>query len=372
MSLLPLFTPLTVRGVTFRNRVMLAPMCQYRAVDGLPTRWHRSHHGRMALGGLGGALFEATAVLAQGRITPGCLGLWSDAHAEALREMVAAYHDEGTMVGIQLAHAGRKASATTPFEGAQPLPADDARAWVSVAPSALAFGPNWQVPHELSEAEIAAIIAAFAAAGRRAVAAGFDFVEIHAAHGYLINSFTSPIANHRSDGWGGEHRFRFATEIARSLRAALPDTMPIFCRISQEDGVEGGITLADSVALAAALKVAGVDVIDCSSGGISGPSGGGSAPPAPGYLVPGAARIRAEAGVATMAVGLIMDGPLANRIIADGSADLVAVGRELLADPAFVHRAATTLGHPDPHGLLPEGLGFWLKRRRWQDQGTAA
>lgn len=365
MTDIPLFTPLTLRGVTFRNRVLLAPMCQYRAIDGLPGRWHRSHHGRLALSGLGGALFEATAVLPEGRITPGCLGLWSDAHAEALRVLVASYHDEGTMVGIQLAHAGRKASAATPFDGARPLPADDARAWVSVAPSAIAFGPDWQVPHELDEAEIRAIIAAFAAAGRRAMAAGFDFVEIHAAHGYLINSFCSPISNQRADDWGGAHRHRFATEIARALRAALPDTMPIFCRISQEDGVDGGITLADSVALAAALHAEGVDVIDCSSGGISGPSGGGSAPPAAGYLVPGAARIRSEAGVATMAVGLIMDGALANRIIADGQADLVAVGRELLADPAFVHRAAVALGHPDPYDLLPEGLGFWLKRRRW-------
>lgn len=367
MTDIPLFTPLTIRGVTFRNRVVLAPMCQYRAVNGLPTRWHRSHHGRLALSGLGAAIFEATAVLPEGRITPGCLGIWSDAHADALTDMVAAYHDEGTKVGIQLAHAGRKASAATPFDGAQPLPSGDANAWTSVAPSALAFGPNWQTPHELTEAEILAIIAAFGAAGRRAVAAGFDFVEIHAAHGYLINSFTSPVANQRTDSWGGANRFRFATEIARALRAALPATMPIFCRISQEDGVDGGITLADSVALAAALKAEGVDVIDCSSGGISGPSGGGSAPPKPGYLVPGAARIRAEASVATMAVGLIMDGVLANRIIADAQADLVAVGRELLADSAFVHRAAIALGHPDPHGVLPQGLGFWLQRRRWQD-----
>ncbi len=365
MTGIPLFSPLDVRGVTFRNRVVLAPMCQYRAVDGLPGRWHRSHHGRLALSGLGGAIFEATAVTPQGRITPGCLGLWSDAHAEALKDLVAAYHDEGTMVGIQLAHAGRKASAATPFDGAQPLPDEDPAAWSSVAPSAIPFGPNWQTPQELTEAQIWEIIAAFAAAGRRAVAAGFDFVEIHGAHGYLINSFTSPVSNHRSDKWGGKHRFRFATEIAKALRAAVPDTMPIFCRISLEDGVEGGVMLDDSVALASALKAEGVDVIDCSSGGISGPSGGGSAPPRPGYLVPGATCIRGEADMMTMAVGLIMDGELANRIISEGRADLVAVGRELLADSAFVHRAAVALDHPDPHALLPEGLGFWLKRRRW-------
>lgn len=365
MSDLALFTPLTIRGVTFRNRVVLAPMCQYRAVDGQATRWHRSHHGRMALGGLGGALLEATAVTAEGRITPGCLGIWSDAQLPGLTELVAIYHDEGVPVGVQLAHAGRKAAAATPFEGAQPLPEGDPQFWRSVAPSALAFGANWQTPEALDADGIATTIAAFAAAARRAVTAGFDFVEIHGAHGYLINSFVSPLSNRRDDDWGGDNRFRFAVEVARAIRAAVPESMPVFYRTSAVDGVEGGITIADTVALARALKGAGVDVVDCSTGGVLGPSGVASMPPAPGYLVPYAAEVRRDAGIATMAVGLIMDGPLAERVIAEGSADLVAIGRELLADPAFVHRAAIVLGHPHPHKLLPQGLGFWLERRKF-------
>lgn len=365
MTLPALFTPLTVRGVTFRNRVMLAPMCQYRAEEGVAGRWHRSHHGRMALGGLGGALTEATAVTRDGRITPGCLGIWSDEHLPGLSEIVAIYHDQGTPVGIQLAHAGRKASAATPFDGAQPFPADDARAWTTVAPSAIAFGPNWPVPHALDEVELAAIIDAFAAAGRRAVAAGFDFVEIHGAHGYLINSFVSPISNRRSDGWGGEHRFRLAVAIAERLRGELPDTMPIFYRTSAVDGVERGITIEDTVELARVLKAAGVDVVDCSTGGVAGPSGVSSGPPAPGYLVPFAARVRRDAGIASMAVGLIVTPELADRIIDEGQADLVAIGRELLADSAFVHRAALALGLENPHRVLPEGLSFWLERRRF-------
>jgi 2,4-dienoyl-CoA reductase-like NADH-dependent reductase (Old Yellow Enzyme family) len=366
MADIPLFTPLTVRGVTFRNRVILSPMCQYRAVDGHAGRWHRSHHGRLALGGLGGALLEATAVLPEGRITPACLGIWSDDHLPGLAEIVAAYHDEGTKVGIQLAHAGRKASAATPFEGAQPLPADDPRSWHSVAPSAIAFGAGWQVPQALDAAGIARVIEAFADAARRAVAAGFDFVEIHGAHGYLINSFVSPISNTRDDDWGGANRFRLAIEVARAIRAAVPEAMPIFYRLSSVDGVPGGMEIGDNVALARELRAAGVDVVDCSTGGVLGPSGVASRPPSPGYLVPYADQIGQEAGIKTMAVGLIMDGTLANAIIAQGQADLVAVGRQLLADANFVTRAALELGHPDPNGTLPEGLGFWLQRRKFE------
>lgn len=364
MADIALFTPLTIRGVTFRNRVVLAPMCQYRAVAGQAQRWHRSHHGRMALGGLGGALLEATAVAPEGRITPGCLGIWDDAQLPGLSELVAIYHDEGVPVGIQLAHAGRKAAAATPFAGAQPLAPDDPAWWQGLAPSAIAFGPGWQTPRALDRDGIMAVIGQFAAAARRAMAAGFDFVEIHGAHGYLINSFTSPISNARSDAWGGGNRFRLAVEVTRAVRAAVGEDVPLFFRTSCVDGVDGGITMADTVALARALKEAGADVIDCSTGGVLGPSGVAHVAPAPGYLAPFAQQVRREAGIASMAVGLIMDGPLANRIIADGQADLVAVGRQLLADPAFVHRAAHELGHPSPHRLLPQGLGFWLERRR--------
>jgi 2,4-dienoyl-CoA reductase-like NADH-dependent reductase (Old Yellow Enzyme family) len=359
-----LFTPLSVRGVTFRNRIILSPMCQYRAVDGQAVRWHRSHHGRLALAGLGGAIIEATAVVPEGRITPGCLGIWTDAQLPGLTEITAIYRDQGVPVGIQLAHAGRKASAATPYDGAQPLPADHPQAWASVAPSAIPFGANWQTPRALDEAGIQAVIARFAEAADRAVRAGFDFIEIHGAHGYLINSFVSPLSNTRDDGWGGGQRFRLALEIARAIRAAIPASMPLFYRTSAVDGVDGGITMADTVALARALNVEGVDVIDCSSGGVLGPSGTG-ARPAPGYLVPYAARVRGEAQVASMAVGLIMDGAQANDIIASGRADLVAVGRELLADASFVYRAARDLGLEHPARVLPEGLGFWLERRKW-------
>jgi len=365
MTDIALFQPLTVRGVTFRNRVVLAPMCQYRAIDGIAQRWHRSHHGRMALGGLGGALLEATAVAPEGRITPGCLGIWDDAQLPGLKELVAIYHDEGVPVGIQLAHAGRKAAAATPFDGAQPLGPDDPRWWQSLAPSDIAFGPGWQVPRALDARGIAAVIGQFADAARRAMAAGFDFVEVHGAHGYLINSFTSPISNRRGDDWGGDQRFRLAVEVTRAVRGAVGDAVPVLFRTSSVDGVDGGITIADTVALAAALKAAGADVIDCSTGGVLGPSGVAGVPPSPGYLAPYAEQVRRAAGIATMAVGLIMDGALANRIVADGQADLVAVGRQLLADPAFVLRAAQALGHPAPHRLLPQGLGFWLERRRF-------
>ena len=360
-----LFTPFALRGVTFRNRVIVSPMCQYRAQDGHAKRWHRSHHGRLALGGVGGAILEATAVTETGRITPGCLGIWSDDHIAGLAEIAAIYHDMATPVGIQLSHAGRKASAATPFEGAQPLPDDDPRSWASLAPSAIAFGPNWQVPHALDDAEIAGIIDAFAAAAHRAVAAGFDFVEIHGAHGYLINSFVSPISNQRSDSWGGGNRFALPLAIVRRLRAELPPTMPIFYRASAIDGVAGGVTIADTVALACQLRDSGVDLVDCSSGGVSGPSGVGDRPPAPGYMVNFATEVRRGAGIASMAVGLIMTPELANAVIADDSADLVAVGRELLADSNFVHRCALALGLEQPHRVLPPGLSFWLERRRY-------
>lgn len=362
-----LFEPFDLRQVTFRNRVILAPMCQYVAEEGHATRWHRAHHGRFALGGVGGAVLEATAVTRDGRITPGCLGIWSDAHVEGLAEIVALYHDQSIPVGVQLAHAGRKASAAVPWDGAQPLPATDPRAWQSVAPSAIAFGEAWQVPRPLDDDGIEAIIDAFVAAGRRAVAAGFDFVEIHGAHGYLVNNFVSPIGNRRNDKWGGDQdgRFRFPLEIARRLRAALPEGMPIFYRASAVDGVPGGVTIEDTVALARALKAAGVDVIDCSSGGIASSSGLADRRPAPGYLVPYARQIRAEAEIATMAVGLIMTPEQAEAVIASGDADLVAIGRELLADSNFVHRAAQALGVAQPHRVLPPNYAFYLERRRY-------
>lgn len=362
-----LFQPFTIRSVTFPNRIIVSPMCQYAADEGHVGRWHRAHHSRFSLGGVGGALVEATAVQRDGRITPGCLGIWDDMHVEGLTKIVSLYRDQHIPVGIQLAHAGRKASAAVPSEGAQPLPVDDPRAWASVAPSALPFGEKWQTPKALDETGIATVIAAFAEAAKRALAAGFDFIEIHGAHGYLINSFVSPISNQRTDDWGGDQdrRFRLAIEVARAIRAVVPGNMPLFYRTSSVDGVASGIEIEDNVVLARMLKAEGVDLIDCSSGGIASASGIAGSRPSPGYLVPYAAQIRSEAKIATMAVGLITTPEMAEAIVANGDADLVAMGRELLADSNFAHRAAVALGLEHPHRVLPEPFSFYLERRRF-------
>ena len=361
----PLFTPFTLKGVTFRNRIIVSPMCQYAAVDGHVGGWHRAHHGRFALSGVGGALVESTGVSAQGRITPGCLGIYDDAHVEGLAAIVGIYRDQKVPIGIQLSHAGRKASADVPLAGAAPFAADDPRAWETVAPSAIPLVDGWPTPRALTEAEVETVVDAFERAARRAVTAGFDFVEIHGAHGYLLNSFFSPFSNRRSDGWGGDEagRMRLPLEVARRIRAAIPASMPLFYRLSAVDGIEGGLGIEDNVRLSAALREAGVDLIDCSSGGIAGASGGSTVKPGPGYLVPFAERIRREAHVPTMAVGLIFDPEQANAIITERRADLVAMGRQLLVEPTFPHRAAVVLGHPDPNGVLPDAYSFFLRRR---------
>jgi 2,4-dienoyl-CoA reductase-like NADH-dependent reductase (Old Yellow Enzyme family) len=362
-----LFEPYTVRSVTFRNRLLVTPMCQYVASDGHARLWHLAHHGRFSLSGIGGAIVEASAVTRDGRITPGCLGIYAQSHVAGLREIVALYHDQKTPVGIQLAHAGRKASAAVPLEGAAPLVrSDPAQAWEAVAPSSIAMMEGWPTPRALPHGEIEALIGAFAAAATRARSAAFDFVEIHGAHGYLINSFFSPLANHRTDQWGGslENRMRFALAVARAVRKALPQTMPLFFRTSSVDGIEGGVTIEETIALARELKLCGVDVIDCSTGGIVGASGRALVPPSPGYLVPYAHRVRHEAQIATMAVGLIVTGKQAEEAVAGGSADLVAIGRQLLEDPNFPYHAARELGHPRPLDVLPSSYAFFLERRR--------
>lgn len=362
-----LFTPFTLRRVEFPNRIIVSAMCQYSADDGFVNDWHRAHHGRFALGGVGGAILEASGVTRTGRITPGCLGIYLDEHIKGLTSVVDIYHAQGVPVGIQLAHAGRKASAATPANGAAPLSNGFAeQAWEAVAPSAVALGENWPVPHALSTQEVQDLVAAFAAAAKRALRAGFDFVEIHGAHGYLIHSFLSELSNHRDDEWGGdfEARMRFPLAVTRAVRDVLPPDFPVFYRTSSEDGVEGGVTLENTVMLAAALKEAGVDILDCSSGGITGASGRASVPPSPGYLVPYAHKVRVEADMPSMAVGLITEPEQANRVIAEGKADLVAMARGLLADPNFAYRAACALKHPEPYSVLPQNYALFLKR--WQ------
>ena len=363
-----LFTPFSLRGVTFRNRIVVSPMCQYQAADGYVNDWHRAHHSRFALGGVGGAIVEASGVTREGRITPGCLGIYLDDHVAGLASVVDIYRRQGIPVGIQLAHAGRKASAATPANGAAPLVNGYAeQAWEAVAPSAIPLTADWPVPRELTTDEVSALVEDFAVAARRAVRAGFDFVEIHGAHGYLLHSFLTTLSNHRDDGWGGEDfedRMRFPLAVARAVRAAVPADVPVLYRTSSEDGIDGGVTIEQTVVLARALRDNGVDLLDCSSGGITGASGRASVPPSPGYLVPYARRVRGEADVATMAVGLITDPQQANDVIESGAADLVAMARGLLADPNFAYRAAAALGHPEPWSVLPDNYALFLKRWR--------
>ena len=367
-SLPALFTPFSLRSVRFRNRLFVTPMCQYIADDGHAVRWHRAHHGRFSLSGVGGAMVESTGVTREGRITPGCLGIYLDSHVEGLREITSLYHEQGVAVGIQLSHAGRKASAAVPLKGAAPLvDGYPDEAWEALAPSAIPMTDGWPTPRAMTEADIRATIEAFAVAARRAVDAGFDLVEIHGAHGYLVNSFFSPLANRRDDDWGGdplENRMRFPLAVAEAIRDVLPSDMPLFYRHSSVDGLEGGVTLDDSVALARELKARGVELVDCSSGGIIGPSGRADERPSPGYLVPYARRIREDAGIPTMAVGLIIEPQQANDIIANGDADLVALGRQLLDDPNFPYHAAQALGIAEPESVLPASYAFFLSRRK--------
>ena len=363
-----LFRPLALRGVTFANRVFVTPMCQYCAADGHAVDWHFAHHGRFSLAGPGGACVEASGVTREGRITHGCLGIYLDSHIEGLSRIVSIYHDRNIPVGIQIGHSGRKGSAAVPLDGAAPLiDFDPGRAWQTIAPSAVPMMEGWPAPRAMRVDEIRAMIDAFAAAAKRAVRAGFDFIEIHGAHGYLVNSFFSPIANRRDDEWGGAdlgNRMRFPLQVAKALRSAMPASMPLFFRTSVVDGFEGGVTVEDTVHLAAALGKAGVDLIDCSSGGIIGPSGRAAIASAPGYLVPYARAVREAAAMPTMAVGLIVAPEQANDVIDSGSADLVAMGRQLLEDPNFVFHAARHLGHPDPFAILPESYAFFLRRRQ--------
>ncbi|MBT9385976.1 NADH:flavin oxidoreductase/NADH oxidase [Pseudooceanicola sp. CBS1P-1] len=361
-----LFTPLRIRGLEFANRLVLSPMCQYAARDGLAGDWHVDHYAHMAMSGLGAAVVEATAILPEGRITPACLGLWDEAHVPGLARIVAALHRHGARAGIQLGHAGRKGACAAPWDGGAPLPAGQADRWQPVAPSALPHAPGWPVPRALGLADLAALRAAYVAAARRAIAAGFDFIELHGAHGYLLHSFLSPLSNRREDGYGAcpEARMRLPLEVARGLRAAMPDAMPLFYRASCIDRVAGGLTLEDTLRLAEGLKEAGVDLIDCSAGGIAPGTNGAAL----GAALTGqhgmAARLRAETGLATMAVGGIHAPRQALDLIAQGQADLVAVGTEMLRAFDFPRRCAEAAGLDDPDAVQPLRYAFHNRAAR--------
>ena len=306
-----LFTPIELRGLTLRNRVVLSPMCQYQADNGYFTGWHFAHHGHFSLVGLGLAFVEATAVMRDGRITHGCTGLWEDGQIDGMRRVVDLYHAHGTACGIQLGHAGRRGSAERPWDGARPIErrSGEERAWQTVGPSPIPEREGYPAPLELTCNDIAAFVSAFEAAAHRALIAGFDTIEIHGAHGYLLHSFFSPISNQRDDAYGGsrEGRMRLPLQVARAVRAVWPQDRPIFYRTSSVDGVGGGLALEDTVALARELKTLGVDVMDCSSGGMGGPATLSRAKITPGYMVPYADTVRAETGITTMAVGAIID-----------------------------------------------------------------
>ncbi|MEU4896870.1 NADH:flavin oxidoreductase/NADH oxidase [Streptomyces sp. NPDC044780] len=342
-----LFEPFTLRSLTIPNRLWMAPMCQYSAdpdqAAGVPNDWHFVHYGARATGGTGLILVEATAVSPEGRISPGDLGIWNDAQVEAFRKIVGFLKRQGTVPGIQLAHAGRKASTDAPWRGGAPLGAGQ-RGWRPLGPSPVAFDEGHPVPDELPEERIGEITRQFADAARRALEAGFEVAEIHGAHGYLIGEFLSPHSNHRTDGYGGSfgNRVRFALEVVDAVRAVWPEDLPLFFRISATDWLEeNGWTPDDTVRLAALLKDHGVDLLDVSSGGNAPRL---RIPLEPGYQVPFAARVRRETGLPVAAVGLITEAEQAEKILADGAADAVLVGRELLRDPYFPRRAAAELG----------------------------
>jgi 2,4-dienoyl-CoA reductase-like NADH-dependent reductase (Old Yellow Enzyme family) len=339
-----LFTPLEIRGLTLPNRVFVSPMCQYSSTDGYATDWHLVHLGSRAVGGAGLVMAEATAVQAHGRISQHDLGIWLDGHVETLAKVARFIHEQGSVAGIQLAHAGRKASTRRPWETPAGTVPEDEGGWPAavVAPSAIPFSETYPQPAALDAAGIAAIVEAFAAAARRAHAAGFRVLEIHAAHGYLLHEFLSPISNVREDEYGGpfEHRIRLTLEVVRAVRRVWPASSPLFVRLSATDWVDGGWDIDECVDLSRRLAAEGVDLIDCSSGGNAAHQ---RIPLAPGYQTPFAARIRQEAGVLTGAVGLITSPHQAEQIVATGQADAVLIARELLRDPYWPLHAAQAL-----------------------------
>jgi len=363
-----LLEPLALRGLVLKNRIVVSPMCQYSAHHGVPNEWHLVHLGRFALGGAALVFTEATAVEPEGRISSGDTGLYDDEQQRAFAGIVRFLKSQGAHAGIQLAHAGRKASTLPPWRGGGPVPAAAAgtgsEAWTPVAPSAIPFAEGYPTPSALSLAEIERIKRAFVTAAERALAADFDVIELHTAHGYLLSQFLSPISNQRADHYGGDSngRMRLPLEIVEAVREVWPDARPLFVRISSVDGSVGGWSLDDSVVYARELAARGVDVIDCSAGGLTRSTATLPDPRQPGYQVPFAERLKREAGVRTMAVGRIVTAELANSIIERGAADLVAIGRAMLDDPNWALHARETLA-PETIGdaAYPPQVGYAMK-----------
>lgn len=354
-----LLSPLTIRGVTLRNRIAVSPMCEYCAIDGLADDWHLVHLGSRAVGGAGLVITEATAVTPEGRISSADLGIWDDRHIEPLARIARFLKRMGATSGIQLAHAGRKASSRPPTAGGGSLNTPEEGGWPVVSASPIPFTDDWPVPRALDQAGIVEVTSAFVNAARRAVQAGFQIIELHSAHGYLFHQFLSPLSNKRTDKYGGslENRMRFLLEVTSAVREVIPDEMPLFVRISATDWVKGGWDLEQSVALASALRGVGVDLIDTSSGGAVPNI---AIPLQPGYQVPLAAEIRKRAAIMTGAVGLITEPHQANEIITSGAADLVLLAREMLREPYWALKAQATLGHePD----WPIQYGYAVRKR---------
>ena len=354
-----LLSPLTIRGVSFRNRIVMSPMCEYSAQDGFANDWHLVHLGSRAVGGTALIMVEATAVTAEGRITPGDLGIWKEEHIEMLARIAKFVHSQGAVAGIQLAHAGRKASCDLPWKGGASLKSPELGGWPVVGPSPVPFDEADPVPIPLDEAGIDGVIDAFEAGARRALKAGFKVLEIHAAHGYLLHEFLSPISNHRNDRYGGslENRMRLLLQVAERLRGLMPEELPLFVRISASDWVEGGWDIEQSVKLAKRLKAVGVDLIDVSSGGVVPHA---RIPVAKGYQVPFARRIREEVDIRTGAIGLITEPRHADEIITGGDANLVFIAREMLREPYWALKAQQALGQDS---AWPIQYGYAVKRR---------
>ena len=374
-----LFSPIKIRGVTMPNRIVVSPLCMYSANDGVATDWQFAHLSTFARGKTGLIFAEATAVEARGRITPRCLGIWTDEQAEALIPITSFIEQMGCVPGFQLAHAGRKAGTKTPWNGGTPLDEEDIKAgngpWDIIGPSDLPVADGWVIPKAMDDKDIEDVVKAFSNAAKRAVKVGFKVIEIHSAHGYLLQSFLSPLANKRNDKYGGDiyGRMRFLLEVVDAIREVIPEDMPLFCRISAVDGFENGWEIGDSVILSKKLGEHGVDVVDCSAGGISGAPlfrVNQSGQPmktnmdrGPGFQVPYAEQIKKESGIKTMAVGVIVDPNQAEQILQDEKADLIAIGRELMYNPFWSLHAAQALKADPDFDMWPDQYKWGVNRR---------